>query len=310
MTLYDAHNHLHDERFLGNQAALVAACDEVGVRRMVVNGSCEEDWPAVAELARRFPRSIIPAFGLHPWYVHQRTPAWLDTLRRHLDQTPGAVVGEIGLDRWILDCPPAAREAVAVGLAELSAASIGEQEEVFALQLALAAERQVAASIHCLQAWGRLQDQLRTGPRPQCGFLLHSYGGALDLVVPLARLGAYFSFPGYFLHARKARQREVFRSIPRDRLLIETDAPDQRLPPSPEWLGAPAPGEDSDRDSSPMNWHPRSLAGADGRPLNHPANLVWVYSGLASWLGEPMESLAMRVGVAFEGLFGSRASGG
>ena len=42
-----------------------------------------------------------PSFGLHPWYVKERTPAWLDTLRTYLTTHPQAPVGEIGLDRWI-----------------------------------------------------------------------------------------------------------------------------------------------------------------------------------------------------------------
>lgn len=299
MRLHDAHNHLHDERFGGRQAELVAACREVGVARMVVNGSCEEDWPAVAALAREYPDLVVPAFGVHPWYVHRRSPRWLDQLRRALDVTPGAVVGEIGLDRWVLDCPPRARAAVSPELAELAAASLPEQEEVFLAQLALAAEREIAASIHCLQAWGRMYELLRTHRRPARGFLLHSYGGPRELVSPLARTGAYFGFPGYFLQARKTRQREAFRSIPPDRLLVETDAPDQRLPASAEWL---VPGDE--RDAAVANWAPRALTDPAGRPLNHPANLARVGEGLASVLALDLEALVERVALNFAALFG------
>jgi len=61
------------------------------------------------------------------------------------------------------------------------------QEEVFAAQLRLAAERDLPASIHCLKTWGRLQELLRDGPLPKRGFLLHSYGGSVEMVEPLAR---------------------------------------------------------------------------------------------------------------------------
>jgi TatD DNase family protein len=126
---------------------------------MVVNGSCEEDWPLVADLARRHPDLIIPSFGYHPWYVHQRTTDWQSHLIRYLDEMPNAVIGEIGLDRW--------KEGL----------NLPEQEEVFVWQWRLAAERNLPASIHCLQAWGRLHDLLRAEPRLRCGFVLHSYGG-------------------------------------------------------------------------------------------------------------------------------------
>jgi TatD DNase family protein len=265
MRLYDAHNHLQDDRFAGRQAELVAAAEREGVARMVVNGACESDWPQVRELARRFP-VVLPSFGYHPWYLGERTSEWLANLRRFLDDTPGAVIGEIGLDRWK---PDLAYEG---------------QEEVFTAQLALAAERNLPASIHCLQAWGRLHELLRAGPRPARGFLLHSYGGPVELVAPLAKLGAYFSFPGYYLHERKAPQRETFRHVPPERLLIETDAPDQ-LPPE-------------DR-------YPHPLAdNATGKPINHPANLRAVYHGLAAVLGESPDALAARLAENFQRLFG------
>lgn len=265
MRLYDAHNHLQDERFAGRQAELVAAAEGEGVIRMVVNGACESDWPAVRELARRFP-VVLPSFGYHPWYVGERTPDWLVNLRRCLDETPGAVIGEIGLDRW------------KPGL------SYDGQEEAFTAQLALAAERNLPASIHCLQAWGRLHELLRAGPRPARGFLLHSYGGPVELVAPLAKLGAYFSFPGYYLHERKARQRETFKAVPPDRLLVETDAPDQ-LPPE---------------DRRPHPW----ADPATGAPLNHPANLRAILEGVAAALGERVARLAARMEDNFGRLFG------
>lgn len=267
MNFCDAHNHLQDERFAGRQAELVATARTAGVARMVVNGSCETDWPEVAALAGEFPNFVVPSFGYHPWYVNERTPRWRETLIEFLDRTPGAVVGEIGLDRWKPDLP------------------YDGQEEAFLAQFALATERNRAASLHCLQAWGRLHDLLRTHARPARGFVLHSYGGPAEMVPPLAKLGAHFSFPGYFMHKRKARQRDAFKVVPLDRLLIETDAPDQRLPDA-------------------ANAHPLSDP-RNGQPLNHPANLAAVYRFVAELRGVPLAELTAQVETNFTKLFGS-----
>lgn len=293
--LFDAHNHLHDERFGGCQEDLVRSCRASGIRRMIVNGSSEADWRQVAELARRFPDLVQPAFGLHPWYVHERSPRWESTLGQLLDEHPGASLGEIGLDRWILDCPPAARAAIDPALAELQAAPLSEQLEVFRRQLEIANRHDRPASVHCLQAWGPLHECLRAGPRPVVGFLLHSYGGPAELVLPLARLGAYFGFPGYYLHARKARQREAFRQVPADRLLAETDAPDQRLP---------APGQIRGNGSPTPVPEVHQLLSPDGRPLNHPANLVAVYHGLAALRQWDLATLTPQLEANFHSLFG------
>ena len=263
MKFYDAHNHLQDDRFAGRQNELLAACEKVGVARLVVNGACEADWPQVLALAQE-NEIVLPSFGYHPWYLHKRTPDWLQNLENFLDAIPSAV-GEIGLDRWKPDL------------------SYAGQEEVFLAQLHLAAERNLPVSIHCLQAWGRLHELLRDHPRPERGFVLHSFGGPAEMIPAFTKLGACFSFPGYFLHECKQRQCEAFKQVPPDRLLIETDAPDQLLP------------EDK-------NLHP--LADTAGEPLNHPANLVAVYEGLAKILGEKIESLATRVEENFLRVFG------
>jgi TatD DNase family protein len=263
--LYDAHNHLQDERFGGKQVELIAAAETEGVVRMVVNGACEEDWAQVQALARKFPVAQ-PSFGYHPWYLHERTERWQSVLVRYLNETPKAVVGEIGLDKWKPGLP------------------YQGQEEVFVWQLRLAAERNVAANIHCLQAWGRMVDLLREGPRPERGFLLHSYGGSAELIAPLAKLGAYFSFPGYYLLERKERQREVFKQIPLERLLVESDAPDQSLPEE-------------------LNRHPLA-APSTGKAINHPANLRVVYEGLAKVRGMAVEALAKQLEENFKRLFG------
>lgn len=266
MNFCDAHNHLQDERFGGRQAELVAVARAAGVARMVVNGSCEADWPQVEALARDFPDLVVRSFGYHPWYVGERTPRWREVLAEFLDRTPGAVVGEIGLDRWKPGLP------------------YEGQEEVFVAQLTLAAQRNLAASLHCLQAWGRLHDLLREQPRPARGFLLHSYGGPAEMVAPLAKLGARFSFPGYFMHERKARQREAFKAVPLDRLLIETDAPDQLLPDA-------------------ANAHPLTDP-RTGKPLNHPANLPAIYRFMAELRGVPLAELVAQVEENFLRLFG------
>lgn len=232
---------------------------------MVVNGSCEEDWPEVQRLALEFPGFVLPSFGYHPWYVGERTQDWLEALGRFLDATPSAV-GEIGLDRWKPGLP------------------YEGQEEVFLAQLDLAASRNLPVSIHCLQAWGRMHDLLRSSRRPDCGFLLHSYGGPAEMILPLTRLGAYFSFPGYFARQNKERQRTTFRQVPRERLLIETDAPDQSLPEE-------------------LVKFPR-IDPVCGKPVNHPANLAAVASFLAGWLNEPLEKLAFQLEKNFRALFG------
>jgi TatD DNase family protein len=281
LSLYDAHNHFHDDWLASNRADIDQALHAVGLQRAVVNGTCEQDWPVVASLGREY-RWILPSYGLHPWDCGNRSPSWQKLLGAQLEANPGAAVGEIGLDRWILERarPDDPR------LAGLRRAPLDEQIEVFMWQLELAATFVRPASIHCLDAFGALLETLMRARRPVQGFLLHAYGGPMEMVKKFADLGAYFSFNGSFLDDRHAAKQEVFRHIPADRLLVETDAPAMPLPQ--QWAThrlPPAPG---------------------GQTINHPANLEAAYAGLASLRGVSVEELALAVETNFLRLFGAQ----
>ena len=102
MNLYDAHNHLQDAWLAPHYPQVFADLAAVGVRRAVVNGSSEADWPDVAALAAAHP-VVLPSYGVHPWDAGNRSPAWQKNLLARLDADPRAAVGEIGLDRWMTD---------------------------------------------------------------------------------------------------------------------------------------------------------------------------------------------------------------
>ncbi|HWD20432.1 MAG TPA: TatD family hydrolase [Verrucomicrobiae bacterium] len=260
MTFYDSHNHLHDDRLKRHLPGVLKAIAAQPIGKMVVNGACENDWPDLLALARSCPQ-VIPSFGYHPWYVGERTPQWQEKWTALLAQIP-AGVGEIGFDKWI------------------KGHDVAAQTEVFLWQWRQAVERNLPVSVHCIQAWGLLLDTLRRERRPAVGFMLHSFGGPAEMIPELVKLGAYFSLPGYFAHERKLRQREAFRRVPLDRLLIETDAPDQPLPAA--------------RVRFPL---------ADD--LNHPANIGAVYEFASEWLDVPLEKLSAQVEENFMRLFGA-----
>lgn len=243
----DAHNHLQDPR-LGDPAPIIAAMRLAGIHRCIVNATCEADWPAVETLARAEPNFIRPAFGIHPWQAHTVAAGWQIRLSELLKNHPQASLGECGIDSWIT-APP-----------------LAVQLPVFTQQLRLARQLDRPITIHCLKAWGALFDAFAEAP-PPARFVMHSYGGSIETARRLLPHGAYFSFSGHFLHPRKSAVLDVFRQLPLDRFLIETDAPDMLPPP------------DSITHPLPEN-------------MNHPANLPAIGHALAAALGMPAADLA------------------
>ncbi len=209
MRLFDAHNHLQDPALAGRIGEVESAVRDGGIVEMVVNGTEESDWDAVAGLARRYDW-VRPSYGLHPWRVNGRSADWREELAERWDA--GGAVGEIGLDRW------------------KETGNFVDQLEVFRWQFSEGARRELPISVHCLRAWGALVEALRELPRAERGFLVHAFGGSPEIATELAELGAYFSFSGSFLARNRRGKVAVFGDLPLERLLVETDAPSMPLP--------------------------------------------------------------------------------
>ena len=264
MNLIDCHVHLQDPIFRQDLPDVLARSYQAGITHLICNGSAENDWPDVHDLAIR-NALVVPCFGLHPWYVRERSPNWLNELERKLDSIPSAI-GEIGLDRWIEN------------------PDIAGQEETFRVQLRLARQRNMPVSIHCLQAWGWLLDIMKMeGPFP-AGFLVHAYGGSAELIGPLSDVGGYFSFAGSVLYDRKVKARESLAQVSLDRLLIETDAPDLPPPKAFRQYGIPRPG---------------------GTVRNEPANLPRILEGIACLRDQDAGVLARQTCLNARRLFGN-----
>ncbi|XP_071709699.1 uncharacterized protein [Rutidosis leptorrhynchoides] len=209
MKLFDAHCHLQDPRVVNIAPKLTKTALDNGVHHFVVNGVSEKDWELVKEMGDNYP-SVIPSFGLHPWFITNRTSKWLTTLRNLLIVNPEAAVGEIGLDNG-----PLAKHI-----------DFNDQIETFRPQLQLAKELKRPVSVHCVNAFDELLEIMKLiGPFPE-GVILHSYIGSADMVPEFAKLGAYFSFSGHLMPMDETRGKKIVKAVPNDRILLETDAPD------------------------------------------------------------------------------------
>ena len=151
---------------------------------------------------------MVPAFGVHPWFVREQSGEWRSRLEDCLTRHPGAGVGEVGLDHG------------------LKVRDDARQAEFLVAQLDLARSLRRPITIHCRRAWGALLNVLRRLGRFEAGFVVHSYSGGEELIAPLVPLGAYFSFSGSLTFPGNRRGVEAAAAVPEERLLLETDAPD------------------------------------------------------------------------------------
>jgi TatD DNase family protein len=206
MTLFDVHTHLQDERIRHQRAAIIDRARGAGVHGIMVCGLEERDWDDVLAMAAA-NASLVPALGIHPWFVDQRSGAWAVTLAQKLESSRAAV-GEIGLDRMI---PHRNDEA---------------QEQVFITQLNIARDLKRPVNIHCRSAWGRMLEILRRRGGLPHGGVIHSWSGSAEMVREFERLGACISFSGSVTRPDNKKVRKAVCAVSRDRLVLETDSPD------------------------------------------------------------------------------------
>jgi TatD DNase family protein len=125
--------------------------------------------------------------------------------------------------------------------------------------------------LHALRAHDAMLEVLRGEPLA-AGGVLHSFSGSAEQVAPFAALGLHFSFAGSVTYERARKPLAAVRAVPRDRLLVETDAPDQ----------TPRPRQ--------------------GR--NEPAFVAEVAAGVAAALGVPVAEVDALTSANARALFG------
>lgn len=273
MKLFDSHCHLQDPRIFNKAPQVIKTALDTGIVHFAVNGVSEKDWHLVKEMSDNYP-CIVPSFGLHPWFVPDRTPNWFNTLKEALEATPSAAVGEIGLDKG----------------SHGKEIDFTVQVEIFRQQLELAKQLKRPASVHCVRAFGDLLPIMKSvGPFP-AGVILHSYLGSAEMVPEFAKLGAYFSFSGFLMSMKENKAKKMLKSVPTDRILLETDAPDA-LPRS-DYLDSLffVEGDASVPEEFWVQGEKSSTLPKE--TLNHPANIHNVLKFVASLLEVTKEELA------------------
>ena len=195
----DAHCHLQDYPPVEREK-LISELKARGFAKVVCAATTEQSWPSVAELARKYPNQIVPAFGIHPWYLNTVSKEWKKNLGAYLQEFPSAWVGECGLDF-------------------LKAPAEGQQE-IFEEQIALVEELERPLVVHALKAEAQLSALL---PRLPERTILHSFGGSLPFLDRALKAGVYISLSAAVL--RRKNGVEIIKAVPMERMLTETDAP-------------------------------------------------------------------------------------
>jgi TatD DNase family protein len=204
--LIDSHCHIDDARFDTDREAMMTRARMVGVTHFVTIGCDIETSREAAKLAQQYPY-IAATVGVHPHEVKRIEPGWYDELRS-LARNPGVVAyGEIGLD-YHYDHSP--REI---------------QRLRFREQVQLARELRLPIVIHTREAQEDTIAILKEEKAHELGGVFHCFSGDAWLAKDALDLGFYLSFSGVITFQNASMLRDIVKTVPMDRVLVETDAP-------------------------------------------------------------------------------------
>ncbi len=211
--MIDTHCHLDAERFEPDRAQVLARAAAAGVTAIVVPGIGPGNWDPLLQLKSTAPK-LVAGLGVHPQFLPELDPSGdrerLELLDRLLARGGAVAVGECGLDG------PSAEQA-----------PFERQLEVLRGHFALARKHRLPLLLHCLRAHPQLERLLKEEAPVPAGILLHSYSGSHELVKKYLKYGCHFSFAGPVSFAEARRPLDALKAVPLERLMAETDAPDQ-----------------------------------------------------------------------------------
>lgn len=217
--MIDTHCHLDRPEFDVDREAVIERATAAGVTDVVIPATAPAGWPAVLELARARP-GLHAGLGMHPQLLPALDPREDDRCLADLE-TALARGGAVGVGECGIDGPAAA--GAWPGPFE---ASLDRQQAVLAGQLRIASRLGLPVMLHAFRAHDAVLEVLeREGVA--AGGVLHSFSGSAEQVPRYARLGLHFSFAGAVTWDRARKPLLAARAVAPERLLIETDAPDQ-----------------------------------------------------------------------------------
>ena len=224
--MFDAHCHL--DRVPEDPQAVLQRARQAGITDLVVAGVQASSWDAQTRLSQT---GVHVAWGVHPWRVAEAPNGIdkeLDALSTLLKSPPipPVALGETGLDHG----------------QRLDPKSQPQQAHAFRAQIRLAHVHQLPLILHIVRAHEAAAKILEAEGVPEAGGMVHSFSGSAEQAQHFVSMGLHISFCGSVVNPKNRRVRRAASSVPTNRLLVETDAPDQTpihrkpLPNEPAFL--------------------------------------------------------------------------
>ena len=202
MKLIDTHAHIYYDDYSERMDDVIQAAADNGVHKIISVGVDLETSEECIRLAEKYP-SVYATCGYHPHEAVKAPKGYLYELESFYEHPKVVAVGEIGLDYHYHFSEPS------------------DQKKVFQEQLEMANSLDLPAVVHCRES----DDDILAGIQ-QSGHksgVIHCFTSDLDFANSILKTGFCISFTGIITFVQKLE--EVVKTIPLDKMMVETDSP-------------------------------------------------------------------------------------
>ncbi len=206
--IVDTHCHLDDERYNDDLDEILENARQKGVEKFIIPGADPESLERAVEIAEHY-ESVYFAVGVHPYDAQNYDRS---TLEKFVTHPKCVAIGECGLDYFRL---PDSEEEIE--------AEKKLQKEVFRDQILWAKELKKPLIVHIRESSADCLELLEKYAGEEGG-VLHCYN-ANESLLKLADRNFYYGIGGVLTFKNAKKLINVYPKIPKDKLLIETDAP-------------------------------------------------------------------------------------
>ena len=204
--LIDTHSHIDMDNYKDRFEEVLKTAFEYGVEKIVIPGVEPSGFERILTLCEKY-ENIYGAVGIHPEEVNYFDENSEKLLKEYLKHEKIIAVGEIGLDYY------------------WDKSQTEKQKEIFEKQILIAKEAKKPVLVHDREAHQDTFEILKKTNAAEIGVVMHCFSGSSEFAAECVKEGFYIALGGVttFKNAKKAK--EVAKTVPLDRLLLETDAP-------------------------------------------------------------------------------------
>ena len=175
----------------------------------MIPGADFDDLPQAVKLAEKYSE-VYFAVGIHPYDIDKFDEA---TMEKYVNHPKCIAIGECGLDYFRLPEDEVEKQE-----------NIKKQKEVFIAQINFAKKVKKPLIVHIREASNDSRQILIDYNAKEVGGVLHCFN-ASEYLLPLSEHNFYFGIGGVLTFKNAKKLVEILPEIPKDKLLIETDAP-------------------------------------------------------------------------------------